>query len=62
MHAATRRSRPGGRLAYTFRPAVGVTAWLPSADAEGRTGPGRRPGLRPAARATNDRELQCLAS
>jgi hypothetical protein len=59
---ATGRSRLAGSLAYTFRPDIGAAVWLPSADAEGRTGPGRRPGLKPAVRATNDRELQCLAS
>jgi hypothetical protein len=58
----TGRSRLAGSLAYTFRPAIGAAGWLPSADAEGRTGPGWRPGLRPAGRAINDREFQCLAS
>ncbi len=59
---AERRSGLAGSLAYTFRPAIGTAAWLPSADDEGRTSPGRRPDPRPAVRATNDRELQCLAS
>jgi hypothetical protein len=59
MHRTDGPNRP---LAYTFRPASGTAEWLESADAEGRSRPNQCPCNRPACRATNDRELQCLAS
>jgi hypothetical protein len=46
------------RLAYTFAPALGVSEWLKSADAEGRSRLGRRPGDGPPDRAHIDREIQ----
>jgi hypothetical protein len=52
-----RRRSLSRTLAYTFHPAPGAAGWLLSADAEGRSRLGRRPGLRPARRVANDREL-----